>query len=206
MCQQIHYNLWQLQSQELKCICITHPDNIQLEQALFDLFWMNDSDNADRIGITETVSRCLWCCRLFHSVEIPFRAALSHSGAVDHKQSPCRTFPGSLASTLDLCWIPGLHFWEFSNFRSFPREVQAHHACLAGSAGTSPEGALTWIIQQLVWKMIVFGSVIDLPPEERQIYSLGAATAEKEQFEACLFHLKMYNRTEIIRRSKVIYF
>lgn len=26
--------------------------------------------------------------------------------------------------------------------------------------------------------MIVFGSVIDLPPEERQIYSLGAAAAD----------------------------
>lgn len=128
---------------------------------------------------------------------------MSHSGAKDHKQSSHSTFPGSLASASCLCWIPDLRFWEFSNFPSLRREVQAHRACLAGEAGASPEGALAWIIQQLVWKLIVFGSVIDLPPEERRIYSLGAAAAERVWFQMCLFCLKMNNRTEFIRRSKV---
>lgn len=64
-----------------------------------------------------------------------------------------------------------------------------------------PEGSLAWIIQQLVWKMIVFGSVIDLPPEERRIYSFGAAAAERVQFETRWCCLKM-NKKRRIRKLR----
>lgn len=74
------------------------------------------------------------------------------------------------------CQIPDRHFWGI--FSDFPEPSQRSAGCLAGGAGTSPECAPTWIIQQPVWKMIVFGSDIDLPPVERRIYSLGAAAVE----------------------------
>lgn len=148
----------------------------------------------------------MWWIKQCHTV---CDAAASFTSLKCLSKQPCfvlepkitnSTFPGSLPSASYLSWIPDLHFREFSNFPSSLREVRAHHARLAGRAGTSPEGALTWIIQQLVWKMIVFGSVIDLPPEERRIYGLGAAAAEGVQLRARLFSLKMNNRTEFIGR------
>lgn len=86
------------------------------------------------------------------------------------------SFPGTLTSDSYRRQIPDLHFWGI--FSDFPEPSQRAAGCLAGGAGTSPECAPTWIIQQPVWKMIVFGSIIDLPPVERWIYSLGAAAVE----------------------------
>lgn len=162
-----------------------------------------DFNNTDVIN--ETVSCWLWCGLLLCLVKTPFSAVWSLEMETGDflEVKITHFFLGSSPYASCHSGIPDLHFWECSDFSSFPSELQAHRACLAGGAGTSPEGALTWIIQQLVWKMIVFGSVIDMPPEERRIYSLGAAGAERVWFEKDLFCLKMINMTEFIRRSKL---
>lgn len=73
-----------------------------------------------------------------------------------------------------LTWaISTIHaFGNFVMIPSFPARLQARCICLAGWAGISPEGVLTWIIQQLVGKTILLGSAIDLTLKQCQHYSL----------------------------------
>lgn len=155
--------------------------------------------------MNENVLCCLWCCRLLH--KIPPRAAVSHPGAEDDKPALTQHFSGVFS--LRLLSLPDT--WPaLSGIFQFPQLFPERCGLIMSVwqeelEPPPPEGTLAWIIQQLVWKMIVFGSVIDLPPEERRIYSFGAAAAERVQFETRWCRLKMNKNRRIwkLRRTVV---